>query len=64
MSYSSYPFSELLKETFCKKRVLLEDKGYYKTMAGSYSNGRGRYIPKYIIRRLSYRQLKLYLEEK
>ena len=59
MSYSGYPLRMRLKGVFTrKKRKLLEDKGFFKTMTGCYYNGHGRFIDKSEVRKLSYDELR------
>lgn len=62
MSYNRPPtILELIKENLFKKRELLEDAGYYKTMTGSFRDNHGHYISASEVRKFSYEALKKYL---
>lgn len=62
MSYSRPPtILELIKENLFKKKELLENAGYYKTMTGSFRDSHGHYISASEVRKFSYEALKKYL---
>ena len=62
MSYSRPPtILELIKENLFKKRELLENAGYYKTMTGFFRDNHGHYISASEVRKFSYEALKKYL---
>lgn len=48
MTDGGYPFAcmvhDLCNYLFCKKRKLLENNGWYKTMSGLYTDGHGNIL--------------------